>query len=381
MELTDRGGAARELGRFGGVSIVVNDPASGARTADTIHLVGHGEFRVVVQKGRSFQRSNPDVPVLVDRGRYLVVELPPGATVKTDSGFTIADPGTAVEFDVERGAARSARADIQQVIGTVTEADLRSRVETLAALHTRHSLLPRLDPALAIAAGWLRDAGCEVRRTELPIPSGRTANVVGRRRGSGTAPRLFVVGAHLDSVNHDSDANSRAPGADDNASGSATVAAIAAAVAALAPRDDVDFILFGGEEQGLFGSKHYVASLSPSDRGRLAAMLNIDMAASRNTSELTVMLEGAPLSRGMIDELAAAAATYTTLATQVTLQPFGSDHIPFIEARIPAVLTIEGTDGAFEHEHTVRDTPDRLDFGLHRAITQMDVAWLLERTF
>jgi Zn-dependent M28 family amino/carboxypeptidase len=109
-------------------------------------------------------------------------------------------------------------------------------------------------------------------------------------------------------------------------------------------------------------------------------MINIDMAASRNTPNLSVLLEGAPLSRGLIDGLAAVAATYTPLETQVSLQPFGSDHLPFLQAGLPAVLTIEGTDSAYEHEHTARDTPDRLDYVLHRAITRMDLAWLLEQT-
>jgi Zn-dependent M28 family amino/carboxypeptidase len=65
---------------------------------------------------------------------------------------------------------------------------------------------------------------------------------------------------------------------------------------------------------------------------------------------------------------------------QVSLQPFSSDHVPFIDRGLPAVLTIEGTDSAFEHEHTARDTPDRLDFELHREITSMNLAWLLEQT-
>jgi hypothetical protein len=43
------------------------------------------------------------------------------------------------------------------------------------------------------------------------------------------------------------------------------------------------------------------------------------------------------------------------------------------------VLTIEGTDDANPHEHTDRDTPDRLDFALHREITIMNLAWLLEQ--
>ena len=102
------------------------------------------------------------------------------------------------------------------------------------------------------------------------------------------------------------------------------------------------------------------------------------MAATKNTAEMSVLLEGANVSRDLITALAQAAATYTTLTTQVSLQPFASDHVPFINRGLPAVLTIEGTDDANVHEHTDRDTPDRLDFALHREITTMNLAWLLE---
>jgi Zn-dependent M28 family amino/carboxypeptidase len=188
-----------------------------------------------------------------------------------------------------------------------------------------------------------------------------------------------VLCAHLDSVNHDAGPDDAAPGADDNASGSATVAAIATAVATESLQHDVHFVLFGGEEQGLFGSLHYVSRLSVADRARVAGVINIDMAAVKNTPTPTVLLEGATVSRGVISALAQAAATHTSLTTQTSLNPFNSDHVPFIDRGMPAVLTIEGTDDANPHEHTDRDTPDRLDFALHREITMMNLAWLLEQ--
>ena len=57
--------------------------------------------------------------------------------------------------------------------------------------------------------------------------------------------------------------------------------------------------------------------------------------------------------------LAAAAATYTGLAVQTSLNPFNSDHVSFLEKGVPAVLTIEGTDDANDAIHSARDTLDR----------------------
>lgn len=381
---------AREIARFGGVSVYAG--GTDAAHADTAHAVerrstnsirlgGPGPYRVVVQKGRSFQRANPHVPVILDRGRYLVVELPSTTAIHEEPGcFAIADPDAGpVGFHVERAVPAARRGDIASILARLSADDLRARVEALVGLGTRHSELPRMEPALALTSQWLRDANCDVARVDLPIPGGTTANLIGKKSGTAGAPKLFVLCGHLDSVNHDGGPDAPAPGADDNGSGSATVAAIAQALADDALRDDVHFVLFGGEEQGLFGSTDYVARLSPQDRLRLGGVVNIDMAASRNTPELSVLLEGAPLSRPLINALAQAAATYTSLTTQVSLNPFASDHVPFLDEGLQAVLTIEGNDNAYAHEHTARDTPDRLDFELHREITAMNLAWLLEQ--
>ena len=113
------------------------------------------------------------------------------------------------------------------------------------------------------------------------MKGGGSYNLIGMRRGVAPEAKLLIVGAHLDSVNNDGD-GSRAPGADDNASGSVTVLQVATALSRVRElAHDVVFVLFGGEEQGLLGSQQFVSRLEPSDRKRIAGMINIDMAASR----------------------------------------------------------------------------------------------------
>lgn len=371
------------IARMGDTSVLarhVLGSSAETRRGNSVHpQASREEIRVVVQKGRSFQRANPHIPVLVDCGRYLVVELAPGAAVHAEPGcFTVAER-LGIGFRTERAAPGPRREEVAALVGRISSSELRSRVEALAALPTRHSLMPRLEPALKLAEGWLRAAGCITHRIPVPIPGGETANLVAERHGTSDTPRLFMVCAHLDSVNHEEGPDGFAPGADDNASGSASVVAIAQTLADQRLAHDVRFLLFGGEEQGLLGSSAYVDRLSEADRRRLAGVVNIDMAASQNTPGLSVLLEGAEVSRGVIDEMARAAATYTQLETQVSLDPYASDHVPFIRRGLPAVLTIEGADSAYAHEHTARDTPDRLNYALHREITAMNLAWLAEQ--
>jgi Zn-dependent M28 family amino/carboxypeptidase len=184
-----------------------------------------------------------------------------------------------------------------------------------------------------------------------------------------------LVTAHLDSINLKGGPAASAPGADDNRSGSAGLE-MARVFRDHRSKHDLRFILFGGEEEGLFGSKHYVAKLSASERARIRAVVNMDMIASLNTSTRSVLLEGATLSQRVIDGLREAAATYTHLTVATSLNPFASDHVPFINKGIPAVLTIEGADNTNNRIHSGNDTIDHVKSDLALEILRMNVAFV-----
>ena len=98
------------------------------------------------------------------------------------------------------------------------------------------------------------------------------------------------------------------------------------------------------------------------------------MIATLNTQALTVLLEGASVSQALMNDLVAAAQDYTSLAVQTSLNPFASDHVPFINASLPALLTIEGADTANHNIHTANDTLDKIHYGLAAEILKMNVA-------
>lgn len=81
----------------------------------------------------------------------------------------------------------------------------------------------------------------------------------------------------------------------------------------------------------------------------------------------------------LLRELTRAAATYTKLEVQISTNPFASDHVPFLNAGIPAVLTIKATDElSQDFIHSSRDTLDRVDDELASAILQMNTAWIID---
>lgn len=213
-----------------------------------------------------------------------------------------------------------------------------------------------------------------VGTTQISVGTGTSCNVVAGRQGSGTDRDAVVVTAHLDSVNHE-EVDGAAPGADDNASGAAGVLELARCLAPAATRRDLRFILFGGEEQGLLGSTEYVAALPAP--ARIHAVLNMDMIATvNNTTERTVLLEGGAVSRPLINALVDAAHRHTGLSVQRSFHYANSDHVPFIDAGIPAVLSIEGADSANDNIHSSRDTAAHLSYDLMMEILAMQLAFL-----
>ena len=136
----------------------------------------------------------------------------------------------------------------------------------------------------------------------------------------------IVIGGHYDSV-------PAGPGANDNSSGAATTLAIAQARAHGGQRDGVCYVEFGAEETGLYGSEHYVSSLSPETRQRLRGMLNLDMVG---VGDGPWQLIG---SAAMQDIGESVAKTLGLAAERSTLPgQFGSDHSSFMSAGIPALF-------------------------------------------
>jgi hypothetical protein len=358
--------------------------SAGVEASALIDPSSRENLYIVTQIGRLFQRQHPDVNVLYDRGRYLVVELDPDRAAaiakQPESDFKVRPlEENSVVFDVKRGtAARIARIDsIQVLVNSIERSSVESNLNHLVSYPTRYSTSSHYADAAAWARDQLLSFGYATRLNPVSMEGGTTQNVIAHRDGTGSSPRdLVLVTAHLDSINLDDRPAGPAPGADDNGSGSAGVLEIARVLKDQAGVHDLQLILFGGEEEGLFGSLHHVAQLAPADRERLRAVVNMDMIGTLNTPTPAVLLEGADVSRGLIDGLAAAAATYTGLTIQVSLDPFGSDHMPFINNGLAAVLTIEGTDQANENEHTANDTLDHINYELMLEILRMNTAFI-----
>lgn len=341
---------------------------------------------IVVQKGRLFQKHYPNVRVIHDRGRFLLVRLDSGLVDKlmkkdhSEYGLMPIKSRQAVFEEHDLADFREPPTPaIQTLVDTLERDKFRETLELLTGFHTRYSSSPDYLRAASLMASLLADLSYEIWSQPFRIDCTKNSlNIIADKPGTGAGQRdVVIVSAHLDSVGVRDGDHIPAPGADDNASGCAGLIEIARVFENHEAENDLRLILFGGEEQGFMGSKHYVENLSPAERRRVKAIVNMDMIGFRDDPSQNILIEGAPVSQRVIDGFLEAAATYTGFSTAATsLDSDSSDHKPFIRAGMPAVLTIEGIKGNNHAIHSAGDTINTIDFDFALEILRMNVAFI-----
>jgi aminopeptidase YwaD len=172
-------------------------------------------------------------------------------------------------------------------------------------------------------------------------PRGTAYNVIAKPPG--TTDCRTVTGGHYDSV-------PVTGGADDNASGAASVIEVARLAAARKLGGANCFVLFGGEEFGLFGSKAFVAGLTPAQLNTVRAMLNLDVVGV--TTPLGLVGDA-----DLVEQARVQAQRAGVTAEPSSLPPgASSDHAIFRDAGVPVVMFTREDDDI----HTTKDAMDRI---------------------
>jgi len=198
-------------------------------------------------------------------------------------------------------------------------------------------------------------------------------NVVGVLASSVNPSRIYLIGAHYDSVDN--------PGADDNASGVAGVMEAARVLSQFTFENTLIFVAFDQEEQGMHGSYAYVAGHSGDN---ILGMVNLDMIAYNpaGDNQNKVALYDAVAGGSIKADLLNAFSLYGTPLVAADAGLSGrSDHQPFEEQGFDAALVIESAmenDGN-PHYHQAADaveTPDYIDYDFATLITMASVGYL-----
>ncbi|HFB98591.1 MAG TPA: M20/M25/M40 family metallo-hydrolase, partial [Bryobacterales bacterium] len=275
--------------------------------------------------------------------------------------------------------------------------------------------IPVISVSDDVAAAWFDEAGKSLEAVQQTLDTGkivpgfalgkrplacridlvketrRGRNVLGILRAAAPAQEAIVIGAHVDHLGRGAGGSSLARpdeqgrihyGADDNASGVAAMLEIAEYLAAqkasgrFAPKRDLVFAAWSGEELGLIGSRHFVqeyqvrrkpaSSDSSIETGvrrkpavatekRIVACLNLDMVGRLREKLILQGVGSSPIWRSEIERRNA------PLGLAVTIQEDGfipTDGASFYTAGIPILSAFTGAHAEY---HTPRDIPTTLN--------------------
>ena len=338
----------------------------------------------------------------------------------------------------KRGAmSSSTNTQIRSIIREIDARNIERTIRTLVSFGTRNTLSEQTDPKRGIGAArdWLyaefqkaaaqsagrmtveKQAFEQAKAARVPQPTILT-NIVATLKG--TQPeserRMYVVSGHYDSMcTSPTDAKCDAPGANDDASGTAAVLEMARVMAKYKFDATIVFMTVAGEEQGLLGST-YFAEQAKQKSLDIEAMFTNDIIGSslggngvHDPRTVRVFSEGVPsnettaeaavrrsvggendsASRQLARFIKETAAGYVSgmkvmLVYRRDRYGRGGDHQPFLERGYAAVRFTEPNEN-YHHQHqNVRvengikygDLPEFDDFNYIANVARVNAASL-----
>ncbi|MBC8030099.1 MAG: M20/M25/M40 family metallo-hydrolase [Pyrinomonadaceae bacterium] len=357
-------------------------------------------------------------------------------------------PGTAQDNAARRpGVARSAprtiiNPEIAEIVREIDARNIERSVRKLVSFDTRNTLSSQNDPARGIGAArdWLfaefsklaaqsggrmtveKQTFEQPKAPRIATPTMIT-NVVATLRG--TQPeserRTYVVSGHYDSMcSSPTDGKCDAPGANDDASGTAAVLEMARVMTRHKFDATIVFMAVAGEEQGLLGAT-YFAEQAKQKEIDIEAMFTNDIIGNslggngvRDARSVRVFSEGVPsnekteeatVRRGVGGENDSSSRQLARFIKETGEQYVrgmrvtmvyrrdrylrGGDHIPFLEHGFAAVRFTEPNED-YRHQHqNVRiengvqygDLPQFVDFNYTANVARINAASLAMLAF
>ncbi len=322
-----------------------------------------------------------------------------------------ARPGTAAQLNVRV----TRNQDIARIVKSIDTRSIERMIRKLVSFGTRNTLSTQDDPNRGIGAArdWLyseflkaaessggrmtvkKQAYEQQKTARIPTPTVIT-NVVATLRG--TQPesenRIYVVSGHYDSMcGSPTDGKCDAPGANDDASGTAAVLEMARVMAKYKFDATIVFMAVAGEEQSLLGST-YFAEQAKQRGANVEAMLTNDIVGNtlggngvRDRRTVRVFSEGVPSSEtpeeanvrrsvgGENDSASRQLARFiketgeryvpnmnVTMVYRRDRYGRGGDHIPFLERGFAAVRFTEPNE-EYRHQHQNVRMENGIKFG------------------
>lgn len=258
-------------------------------------------------------------------------------------------------------AAAGNRDMISEIIAQLHEDSLKSHIQNLQDFQTRLCITPQFFESAFWVAERFQSYGLESVAVDTfdftfygnPYQS---ANVQAELPGTLEDPGIVLITGHLDAITYTSP-YTFAPGADDNASGCATVLEAARILSQYEFPNTLRFVCFGAEELGLIGSEYY-AENSYNAGENIVAVMNLDMILYGPESNRALFVPYNSTSEFIAGMFTEVAGTYVPeLELDVAYSPGTtySDHAPFWQKGYAALLGIEAAIDDNPHYHQDSD--------------------------
>jgi hypothetical protein len=321
--------------------------------------------------------------------------------LKTLPILLLAGAGAAQPAQQAAAALPARQAEIDAIVREISPQRIHAYVDKLASFGTRHTMSETESDTRGIGAArrWIKAEleRCGAGRLDvqfqshvhpvaarIPRPT-EIVNVVTTLPGTqaSSKDRYYVVSGHYDSrVTDVMNATADAPGADDDASGTAAVIEMACVMARHTFDASIVFMTVAAEEQGLYGSGDYAAKAKAAGMN-IAGMLNNDIIGSSHDehgklddSNVRLFAEGVPPVKettpalrtllqtgGENDSITRQLARHVKETGERYVPGFkvdiiyrrdrylrGGDHSPFLDAGYAAVRFTEPHED-FDHQH------------------------------
>lgn len=346
-----------------GVGYAVISPEVEARLSDSAHLLGRcGNYEAL----NSFEDvSISDVIQQMSEIRKV--------QEKNDSYKAISFRSLILNFNP----------DIQSKVDLVNEQNVKDFVIWLSSYQNRYNkgknpnvhvfdMQRRIETMLSSTKATWNVSTIDHKST--PQKSLRV-QLVGKERPN----EIVVLGAHLDSISNDF--NDRAPGADDNASGSSSILE-ALRILADGPQTErtLEFFFYAGEESGLLGSSEIAKSYKNQSKD-VVAVMQLDMTMYPGSGELVISSINDNTSAWLQDYLKELNNLYTKVKIVDDYCGYAcSDHASWYKNGFPTFFPFESaTDVMNRNLHTINDVASAKTSFKHASIfSKIAVAFALD---
>ncbi len=293
------------------------------------------------------------------------------------------------------------QAQIDKIVAEISPKRIENYINKLVSFETRHTMSDTVSDTRGIGAArrWIKSEleRCGAGKLQVAFDSHiapvsarisrptEIVNVVATLPGTQDASkeRLYVVSGHYDSRNTDvMDAEGKAPGANDDASGTAAVMEMACVMAKYKFDATLVFMAVAAEEQGLLGAGHW-AKTARANNLNVAGMFTNDIIGSSraddgrvDNKQVRLFAQSIPATKEMSDavrQLVATGGENDSISRQLArhvkeqgeryVKGFkvsviqrhdrylrGGDHMPFLEQGYAALRFTEPNED-FSHQH------------------------------